>query len=349
MEAKGSQRLKVLVTGGTGFVGSHSVKALADAGHDVRLLVRSPARVAPALDPLGVEVSDMVTGDVTDPDAVRSALDGCQAVLHGASVYSFDVREAERMRHANTRGTELVLGTAHELGLDPIVHVSSFVTLLPASSALSPDLPVGRPPGPYNQSKVEAERIARKLQDEGAPVVITYPGSVYGQHDPHMGESARLARDIVRGLVPVRPSGNVPIVDVRDVAAVHAATIEAGRGPRRYLGTGEVVQFGEIASAIRATTGRRLPGVSMPGRLVVGAGRLASAIQRVLPFRLPVAYEPAWLVAHMPPTADDSATTGELGVRFRPAAEAIAGTVRWLHAAGHISDRQAGRVTAASG
>jgi dihydroflavonol-4-reductase len=216
------------------------MKALGEAGHDVRLLVRSPARVASALDPLGVEVSDVVTGDITDPDAVRSALDGCQAVLHAANAYSFEAREAERMRRVNIRGTELVLGTAHELGLDPIVHVSSFAALLPASGALSPDLPVGRPPGAYNRSKADAESIARKLQAEGAPVVIVHPGSVFGLHDPHLGESAMIARNTLAGLMPVRPSGHLPVVHVRDVAAVLAAAIEAGRGPRRYLAAGLV-------------------------------------------------------------------------------------------------------------
>ncbi len=95
--------MHVLVTGGTGFVGAHSVGALIDAGHDVRLLVRAPERVALALDPLGVGRVDHVVGDVTDPVAVRGALEGCDAVLHAASVYALSQRRAAEIRSPGCR------------------------------------------------------------------------------------------------------------------------------------------------------------------------------------------------------------------------------------------------------
>jgi hypothetical protein len=98
--------------------------------------------------------------------SVRRALEGCDAVLHAASVYTFDARRAESMRRDNLASVEAVLGTAHELALDPIVHVSSFAALLPASAPLTPDTPVGRPKGAYNVSKAETELIARDMQRE---------------------------------------------------------------------------------------------------------------------------------------------------------------------------------------
>src|SRR5262245_17856127 len=108
----------MVVTGGTGFVGSHAVAALVGAGHRVRVLARSPDRVRGALAPLGVDDVETVIGDVTDPAAVRRALDGCDAAMHAASVFSFDAQRSEEMRAVNARGTENVLGTAHRLGLD---------------------------------------------------------------------------------------------------------------------------------------------------------------------------------------------------------------------------------------
>ncbi|MGH2947638.1 MAG: NAD-dependent epimerase/dehydratase family protein, partial [Solirubrobacteraceae bacterium] len=197
--------MRVLVTGGTGFVGSHSVKALVDAGHEVRLLVRSPERIAPALAPHGIDAPDHVVGDVTDPDAVGRALDGCDAVIHAANIYKLDSRAAQEMLHVNPRGTELVLRGAHERGLDPIVHVSTLVALLPARErVLTPDAPLGSPPGAYARSKVEAERIARELQDAGAPVVIVSPGGVLGPHDPHGSDFVLIALDVLRGRNPFR-------------------------------------------------------------------------------------------------------------------------------------------------
>jgi nucleoside-diphosphate-sugar epimerase len=88
----------------------------------------------------------------------------------------------------NVRGTDLVLGAAHRAGLDPIVYVSSTAALLqPNGQTLTPDSPVGHPPGPYLGSKAEAERVARRYQDAGAPVVITYPGGCLGPTTPTWG------------------------------------------------------------------------------------------------------------------------------------------------------------------
>jgi dihydroflavonol-4-reductase len=337
--------VKVLVTGGTGFVGAHSVKALIDAGHTVRMLVRSPDRIGPALGPLGTRAPEHVLGDVTDAGSVRRALEGCEAVLHAASVYTFDARRAASLRRDNMAAVRIVLGTAHELGLDPIVHVSSFAALLPARAPLTPDTPVGEPKGAYNISKAETEQVARDMQRAGAPVVITHPGMVWGPHDPHLGESAEFARDILRGLLPVRIGGGPNIVDVRDVAAVHAAVMEPGRGPRRYIATGEHVTFARLYALLRGVTGRRLPAVRVPSAVGVASGLMADAAQRVAPFRLPLNSAGPWLGSHTVP-GDDRATRAELGVTFRPAPQAIADTVRWLYEAGHISARQAGRAAA---
>jgi nucleoside-diphosphate-sugar epimerase len=120
----------LLVTEGTGYVGSHAVAALTKAGHRVRILARSPGRVTAALAPLGVSGVESI-GEVTDPVVVEGALDRSEAVLHAASVFSMDPPRADEMRTVNIRGTDTVLGTAHRLGLDPIVHVSSELALLP--------------------------------------------------------------------------------------------------------------------------------------------------------------------------------------------------------------------------
>src|SRR5215470_11578099 len=110
----------VLVTGGTGYIGSHSVAALAKAGHRIRVLARSAEKVPAALGPLGLEGVETALGDVADPAAVERALAGCDAVLHAASVFSLDARKAGEMNAVNVRGTEVVFGAAHRLGLDPI-------------------------------------------------------------------------------------------------------------------------------------------------------------------------------------------------------------------------------------
>jgi dihydroflavonol-4-reductase len=127
----------------------------------------------------------------------------CEAVVHAGSVFSLDSRDARRIRQVNARGTDLVLGVAHRAGLDPIVYVSSIAALLqPNGQTLTPDSPIGRPPGPYLGAKADAERVARRYQEAGAPVVITYPGGCLGPHDPYLGHQLRQARNILKGRYP---------------------------------------------------------------------------------------------------------------------------------------------------
>ena len=336
-----------MVTGGTGFLGSHSVKALIDAGHEVRLLVRSPARIGPALAPHGVGSVDHVVGDVTDEAVVGRALDGCDAVLHTANVYSLDARRAAEMLDVNPRGTATVLRAAHARGLDPIVHVSSNAALMPANGrVLTPESPLGDPPGAYSQSKVAAERIARDLQDEGAPVVIVNPVGLLGPHDPHLGDFTSVAREVLRGRMPFVPAGTTPVVDVRDVAAVLAALMEPGRGPRRFMVSGGYVTLRDFAAEAARVTGRRIPAVTVPGAPLMAAGRVADRVARKLRVGLPLNFEGVWFMAHAA-KVDGSAAERDLGVRFRPPAETLADTYRWLYEAGHVSPKQAG--TLASG
>src|SRR5947209_1701270 len=104
----------VTVTGGTGFLGAHTIAALSAAGHRIRVLVRDPSGVGPALEPLGVrpDTVDVVVGDVTDERSVGTALRGADAVLHAASVYSFDRRRRAEVLHTNELGTRIVLEQA---------------------------------------------------------------------------------------------------------------------------------------------------------------------------------------------------------------------------------------------
>jgi dihydroflavonol-4-reductase len=338
--------MRVLVTGGTGYVGSHTVAALVGAGHDVRLLVRARQRVAPAVAPLGLQAADLdtVVGDVTDPAAVGQAVQGCQAVVHAGSVYSLDSRDAGRIRQVNVRGTDLVLGTAHRAGLDPIVYVSSVVALLPPNGQiLTPDSPAGHPPGPYLGSKAEAERVARRYQQAGAPVVITYPGFVLGPHDPHLGEGMRMVRNILKGRYRMLPSGGFSIVDVRDVAAVHAAVLEPGRGPRRYLASGTFLGFADLLARLGVVTGRRLRAVTVPAGMLLPVGRAVQVLQRVVPFHIPAEFEGVYF-CRCAARYDDTRTRQELGVAPRDLQATLVEAVRWLAEQGRISRRQAGQL-----
>jgi nucleoside-diphosphate-sugar epimerase len=232
--------VRVLVTGGTGLVGSHATARLIADGHAVRALVRDAGRLAQVLAPLGVSMDrvEPALGDVLEPAGVRAAASGCDAAIHAAGFYSHEPREAKRLVRTNVEGTRNVLESALAAGLDPVVHVSSMLALFPPPGPrMRPEDPPTEPRAVYSRTKADAERVARALQAKGAPVVTVYPCSVQGPHDPTVVKGVRtgphlLAEALRTGRVLVT-QGGLGYTDARDLARVLAATLRPAQGPRR--------------------------------------------------------------------------------------------------------------------
>lgn len=326
--------MRVLVTGGTGFVGGWTAKAIADAGHSVRFLVRNPARLKTSVAKLGVDVSDFAVADISDRDSVREALNGCDAVVHSAALVATDPRETSRMLSTNMAGAQNVLGQAVELGMDPIVHVSSFTALFrPNLATLSADLPVAGGTDGYGQSKAQIEIYARGLQDAGAPVNITYPGMVLG---PPVGDQFGEAGEGVRSalwmhVIPGRGAAWL-IVDVRDVAALHAALLESGRSRAATLR--EVIGFGararENSGRVAGTTMLAVP---VPDSALRVAGSVLDQAGPYLPFNTPFTAAGMQYYTQMP-ESDDSPSEKELGITYRDPRDTVADTVTALRGLG---------------
>jgi dihydroflavonol-4-reductase len=329
--------VRVLVTGGTGFVGAWTAKAVAEAGHRVRFLVRDPARLVTSVGRLGVDTSDNAVGDIADGTSTAAALEGCDAVIHCAAMVSTDPRQADAMLRTNLDGGRNVLGAAAERGLDPIVHVSSFTALFrPGLDTLHADLPVGGGSDGYGRSKAALESYARGLQDAGAPVTITYPGMVLGPPSGNQfGEAAEGVQAAVqmRGL-PGRDAAWL-VVDVRDVAALHAALLTPGKGPRRYMAGGKRVPVAELAAMIGSAANRSLRVYPMPDTLLRNIGGVADAVGRYLPFDTPVSAAAMQYYTQMP-YSDDTPSTHELGVIYRDPRETLHDTVSGLQDVGRL-------------
>lgn len=335
--------MRVMVTGGTGFVGAHTVKALIDAGHEVRLLVRRADRIDANVKPLGVENLDYVVGDMTVAAAVRDAMDGCDAVLHSAAVVALERRRAAEVLAANPRGTELVLGAAAEAGLDPIVYVSSVSALFsPGLLEINARLPPAESSSAYGSSKAMAETVARRFQAEGAAVTITYPGGCVGPAaGTALGEMASSIGMMVRsGNIPAR-EGALSVVDVRDVAATHVAAMVRGKGARRYICGGHCLSMQQMAEVYRDVTGRRFPVLPVPGVVLRGLGRAVDAVSRIVPLDSVFTAEGMTMLTRWCPT-DDQPVHDELGITFREPRETYRAAIASLLDAGLITPRQAG-------
>lgn len=326
--------MRILITGGTGFVGGWTAKAIADAGHSIRFLVRTPAKLQTSVAKLGVDVSDFAVADITDRVAVREALRGCDAVVHSAALVATDPRQTTEMLTTNMQGAQNVLGQSVELGLDPIVHVSSFTALFhPGLKTMKADLAVTGGADGYGTSKAQVDIYARGLQDAGAPVNTTYPGMVIG---PPVGDQFGEAGEGVKAAlqmhaVPGRSAAWL-IVDVRDLAALHAALLEPGRGPRRYTAGGHRVPASELANILGEVAGTPMVALPIPDTALRVAGAVLDRAGRFLPFETPFTWAGMQYYTQMP-ASDDSPSETELGVTYRDPSETMKDTFEALRSA----------------
>jgi dihydroflavonol-4-reductase len=327
--------LKVLVTGATGFVGLHTARALHAAGHTLRLLVRDPDKMQRVLAPFGFEGVDHVVGDIADEVSVGRALAGCDAVVHAAAQVNVHAAHAAETIRINRRGTELVIGGAVERGIARIVQVSSTSALFnPELEAVEESTPLAAQAIGYGRSKMESDLYVRGLQDGGAPIWTTYPGTIMGPDDPGLSEGMQGLLIALQAACVLTSSG-IQIVDVRDLAAVHLRLIERAGPPARYTIGGHFLAWSEFADTLEHVVGARLRRARVPASLLQASGRLADALHRFMPVELPFSYEASRYATAWTRT-DDSRVQKDLGIRLRDIHETLADAVVWLGEAGHL-------------
>ena len=265
--------------------------------------------------------------------------------MHAAAVFTLDRGRDAEVARVNLSGAMNVLGTANRIGLDPIIFVSSLSALFPPDGPLfTADTTVKNPTNPYASSKASCERYARALQDEGAPVVCIYPGSVWGPNDPHHGEAVAVVTQFMKmGFAPYSPEGGIPVVDVRDLAEVHVSTLRAGLGPRRFTAGGNLLNVASLFGQFSNLTGRRFVKISMPGSLLRGLGRVVDFLHRTTGISLLLTYEAMHTMTKMVPCYD-TATERELGVSFRSSEKTIRDTLVGLYDDGLLTQKHLGNM-----
>jgi len=337
--------MRVLVTGGTGFIGSHTVVALHQAGHQVRLLARMPEKVARTFAPHGIEIDDVVAGDVTDPDVVAKGLEGCEAVLHAAALVALESSRASEVLDTNLRAVELVVGGAHERGLERIVYVSSLSALFHSDGKpMTSDSPLGDGQNAYMRSKTDAERWVRQLEATGAPISISYPPAMIGPEDPGLSEGNNMLLAFLRATMVDTTTG-VSVFDVRDLAKIHTRMLDPNTPVGRFVVPGHYLPWPEAIALMDELTGRRVTRVKLPGRLLRFLGRVGDVAKRIRPFDFPLTHE-AMSFASQWPGAVPSPELQALGLEFRDVRTTYADAITWMNRTGHLTAAEAGRLAA---
>jgi dihydroflavonol-4-reductase len=313
---------KTLVTGGTGFVGSHVVRALAERGDELRLLVRKSSRLGHLE---GIEF-ERRTGDVGNRSAVKRAMKDVDRVFHIAGVTSMRPRDRQRVFDVNVGGTRVVLEEALRAGVERVVHTSSAGAVGPAKPGGTADesqtFTVGGLGIAYVNSKHEAEAEAWRVAAHGLPVVVVNPTFVLGPDDPKGTSNTLVSRFLLRR-IPVYVDGALNIVDVRDVAAGHLLADEKGTAGERYILGGRNFTFDRLFADLGRISGVEPPPLKLPGSVALAGLDAATRV------RIPIALSPDELKSALQWwTYRTGKARKELGFEARPHEETLEDTVR---------------------
>jgi nucleoside-diphosphate-sugar epimerase len=328
--------MKVLVTGATGFVGSHVVRQLLQAGVATRLLVRSKQKARLLFDDQSDISIELVTGSVCDPDAVGSALAGCDGVVHCAANTPMQGASDQEMLETNVGGVQTVFDLAVESGIERLVYLSSVTAIFHKNpKKISEEFPVASSRHAYGKSKAIAERYIRKLQDEGVPLKAVYPGGIAGPDDP--GMSATTLSLLYRFTQGFRvTSGGTQQIDVRDLAALVVTLVtRSAPTPEKIIAVGHYLEWGEFANLLERISGHQLEKQEVPGWVLRLVGRFYDFKRLFVEVPLPVTAETMRYATRWP-KLDNSPVLTELGVGLRPPEETFRDTLAWLADTGKI-------------
>jgi dihydroflavonol-4-reductase len=255
--------VRAFVTGGTGFIGSRVVKRLRDRGDEVVVLARSPDKAA------GLD-AEIVPGDLSDADAIRRGMEGCQAAFHIAADYRVGMPKSKResMFDSNVRGTERVLDAAAGAGVARIVYVST-ANVFGNTHGEIVDETFRRDEANgfvsyYDETKYRAHRLAEERAAQGAPIVIVQPGLVYGPGDHAI--VGTMIDQASTGKMPAKafPELGLNMVFVDDVADGIILAHDKGEVGDSYVLGGEITTQGEMIDRAAAIGGKKPPKMKVP-------------------------------------------------------------------------------------
>ena len=322
--------MKAFVTGSTGFVGSHVARALAEQGADLRLLVRSSSRT----DNIAELRSEVVKGDLCQPESLRKAMSGCEFVFHVAADYRIWVRDPEQMYRANVEGTRAIIQAAQETGVRRVIYCSSVATMGFTESGQIVDettrVSLADMVGHYKRSKFMAEQIALEAGRNGANVVIVNPTTPIGERDTKPTPTGRIIVDFLNRKFPAYVDTGLNLADVKEVARGHLLAMEKARPGERYILGGENLTLKQILDRLSAITGLPSPTMKVPHAVAMGFAAFDQFFTGVLMGREPRATIDAVKMGRKKMYASSAKAERELGYKVIPVEDALRRAVDWF-------------------
>jgi dihydroflavonol-4-reductase len=330
--------MKAFVTGATGFVGSHVARFLAGQGAELRLLVR-PSSLTANLEGIAGE---RVTGDLREPESLRKAMAGCEAVFHVAADYRLWAPEPHEMYRSNVEGTRNIIQLAQQSGVRRVIYTSSVATMGFTSNGHLADesspVELGDMIGHYKRSKFQAEQIALEAGRSGADVVVVNPTTPVGEQDIKPTPTGRIIVDFLKRKFPAYVDTGLNLVDVAAVARGQVAALEKGRRGERYILGGENLTLKQILDKLGAITGLPSPRVKLPYAVAMATGILDTAVTGLLLRREPRVTVDAVRMGRKKMFVSSAKAEHELGWKIVPVDDALRRAVEWFRGHGYVAN-----------
>ena len=327
--------MKVFLTGATGFVGSHVAREYAAAGAELRLLTRSTSKLA-SIEGLA---ADVVVGDLRQAESLRTALRGCDALVHVAADYRLWVRDPKEMYAANVDGTRELLGIAREEGVGKVVYTSSVATMgfKADGTIVDESTPVSLADmiGPYKRSKFMAEQEAIAAAKAGQRVMILNPTTPIGRGDAKPTPTGRIVVDFLNKKFPAYVDTGLNLVDVSEVARMHVVALDRGTPGERYILGGENMTLKQILDRMSAITGLPSPTMKVPHAVAMAFAFFDETITGRLLGKEPRATVEEVRLARKHMFAPSAKAERELGFQAVPIYNALRAAIEWFVARGY--------------
>jgi dihydroflavonol-4-reductase len=338
--------VKTLVTGASGFLGSHVARQLVARGEDVRVLMRASSTNRAIAD-LSLEY---VTGDLRDPASLDRAMKGVKRVFHVAADYRLWARRKQEIYDSNVGGTKNVLEAAKRAGVEQLIYTSTVATIAvdrPQHPNEFTDAKLEEMVGHYKRSKWMAEQEALNAAKAGLPVIVVMPTTPVGPWDWKPTPTGKIILDFLNGKMPGYVETGLNFVGVEECAAGHLLAAEKGKVGERYLLGGENLTLKELLDALSKITGLPVPRLKIPHGLALGVAYVNTVFSRLIGREPGIPVEGVKIARHMM-FVDCTRAKRELGFKAGPVSAALERAVRWYEANGYIAKGRVKRMARAA-
>src|SRR5665213_3044704 len=322
--------MRVFLTGSTGFVGSHVARAYAADGVELRLLTRATSKLT-AIEGFAAEV---VVGDLRQAEALRTALRGCDALVHVAADYRLWVRDPKEMYATNVDGTRELLRIAREEGVAKVVYTSSVATMgfKTDGTIVDENTPVSIADmiGPYKRSKFMAEQEAISAARSGQHVMILNPTTPIGAGDAKPTPTGQIVVDFLNRKFPAYVDTGLNLVDVSEAARMHVVALQRGATGERYILGGENLTLKQILDRMSAITGLPSPAHKVPHAVAMTFAFFDETITGKLRGKEPRATVEAVRMGKKYMFASSAKAERDLGFRVLPVYNALRAAIEWF-------------------